>query len=196
MKNYRPKENYPRVGNSKYFYNVWYKVNNPHAKYIPKEGDEALQNPFSNMTNFVRAAASALQGPAKDKKMLGYFARQPFNSIKLFFEGHTSGNIWATEKEKKEIKWECRMFLDTLECGSECIAAGTAEEVHKKVAEMLDAAQVTLDIDNTQEDIKSYIKEVEDATKHIDFLHTLLITENPNHEENTKRFHRKKSTNI
>lgn len=191
MKTYRSKENYPRVGESKYFYNVWYKINNPHAGYIPKEGDDAVRNPFVSMTNFARAAAAALQDPIKDEKMIGYFARQPFNSVKLFFEGHTSDDLWASEKEKNEIKWECRMFLDTLDCGSECIATGTAEEVHKRVAELLDAAQATLDIDNTQEDIKSYIKDVENATKHIDFLHSLLIAENPDHEKHTKQFQRK-----
>lgn len=192
MKNYRLKENYPRVGDSKYYYNVWYKITNPHAGYIPKDGDDVVRNPFASMNNFARAAAKALQKPATEETMIGYFARQPFNSVKLFFQGHSSDYIWDSDEERNKITWECRMFLDTLDCGSECIASGsTKEEVHKRVIELLDAAHVVLDIDNTQEEIKSYIKDVENATKNIDFLHTLLIVENPEHEKHTKTYQRR-----
>ena len=177
MKTYRSKELYPRVGDSEYHYNVWYEIKNPECKYVPKEEDEILKNPFKTMGNFAYCAAKALSPVEKDKT-IGYYARQPFNSVKLLFEGETPEGLWATEEERSKIKWSCRMFLDTLECGTECIASSyDKDEVHQRVAKMLKDAGAVLDTEQTREEIKEWTKKCETAMKHVDFLQSLLFGE-------------------
>lgn len=175
MKTYRLKEDYPSVGNSKYFYNVWYKITNPHAGYVPKEGDEVLRNPFASMQNFVRAAAKAIEKPDTEEKMIGHYARQSFNSVKLCFEGNASEYLWDSEEDKGKIIWECRMFLDTLKCGTDQVASGkTKEEVHKRVAELLDASGAVLDVERTQGDIQKFLKEIHTLNNKVTFLNNII----------------------
>ena len=178
MKTYRLKEDYPRVGKSKYFYNVWYKITNPQAGYIPKEGDEVIRNPFASMSNFAKVAAYALKKPDAEEKMIGHYARQPFNSVRLFFEGNASEYIWDSKEDKGKIIWECRMFLDTLKHGSERIASGkTKEEVHKRVAELLDAAGAVLDVTKTQTEIDDLEKQAVTISKKVRILNNLIRSE-------------------
>lgn len=178
MKTYRLREDYPRVGDSKYFYNVWYKITNPSALYIPKEGDEFVRNPFASMSNFTKAAAQALKKPDPDEKMIGYYARQPFNSVKLCFEGESSEYLWDSEEDKGKIVWECRMFLDTLKCGSERIATGKLrEDVHKRVAELLDTAGAVLDVIKIQEDIDDLNDQADTINEKVKLLENLIRSE-------------------
>ena len=195
MKRYCLRGEFLQIGHSKYYFGVWYKITNPNCLYKSKEDDEALRNPFNGMGNFLKATKKAITAPDKNQN-IGYFARQPFSSIKLFMDGdeNESGHFCKGENAEDhigEILWECRMFLDTLDCGSESIAVGwTKEEVYEKVVQLLDEAGAVVDIDESQEEIKKYLKSAKEATENAEFLNNLIISENPHHFENTKKFKR------
>lgn len=151
-----------QIGNSNYYFNVWYKVTNPDCLYKPKQNDKVMQDPFANMNNFMIAAAEAISNPKKNKP-IGYYARQPFNSVKLFMV-------------EDENEWECRMFLDTLEYGSECIAIfSSKEDLFDAVIKMLNEAKAIIDTVETQKEINKLLKESKELANQASVLSDLMI---------------------
>lgn len=152
-----------QIGNSNYYFNVWYKITNPNCLYKPKQNDKIKQNPFASMNSFMLAVAEAISSPKKSKP-IGYYARQPFNSIRLFME-------------KNEDEYSCRMFLDTLEYGSECIASSSSkEELLDTVIKMLDEAKAVVNTVETQKEINSLLKESKELVNQASILSGLIIS--------------------
>lgn len=147
MKDAESKEDFTeldRIGTSKFFFNVWYKITNPKA-LVPCGycgNGWNMDSSESPTTYFV-----------------GDYSREKFNSVKFELSIYKSP-LW-------ESRWDVSVlcFADTRECGADTIVHLTTNDIHNidkrlfdYTSEVLSRSGAIVDMDLNQEEI-TYRKE-------------------------------------
>ena len=159
--NYRRGTPFPRIGESEYYYNVWYKFTNP--------------------------SAYKLKSPDSPENLIGTFARKEFNSVNLYCAGdlycwnlpdHGSGELIDKAKWGDYIRWETRMFLDTNAYGSDGIYAvegnSKLDELQIKVAEILRASGAVVDVEKMNSELSEKLDGIARLSKEAETLRKII----------------------
>lgn len=167
---------YPKIGNSNYHFNVWYRF----PKMIEKPEDGQRYDNYGGKHNY-----------ASDD-LIDYM-REPMSGIKLIedFDEHED---WWSGKMVKSYKVEA--FIPERRCGIDVVYAQDKMEAFKEIdfeksgewiAKMLESAGAVLDIDKCNERIESLREKASELLQSSDELSAIvneaINSDKPNEEK-------------
>lgn len=152
-----------RIGESDYFFDVWYKIANKDSLY--KEGISSYNNTYKLDKN---------EEPKSYD--IGFYSREPLNSFKLVFD--------VTKLNRfDEVRYEVSacFFADTRECGIDTLVSTQTDDyknINPKffdfIVKVLEHSGAEVDIEKCNEKIRNVQNEIDDSNLFVEEMQNIV----------------------